>query len=135
MNNPHAQRTAALIAAAKAKSQAKTGAAETAIRTLIKRNEPVTFQAVGREAGVSHSFLYNQPDLRSRIEHLRTQARPALTKPSTATPETTLVAALAQQINNLKRQHRNETQALRDALERAHGENLDLRREIARRGN
>jgi len=135
MNNPHAQRTAALTAAAKAKSQAKTGAAETAIRTLIKRNEPVTFQAVGREAGVSHSFLYNHPDLRGRIEHLRTQARPALAKTTTATSETTLVAALAQQINNLKRQHRQETQALRDALERAHGENLDLRREIARRSS
>ena len=135
MNNPHAQRTAALTAAAKAKSQAKTGAAETAIRALIKHNKPVTFQAVGREARVSHSFLYNHPDLRGRIEHLRTQARPALTKPSTATSETTLVAALAQQINNLKREHRRETQALRDALERAHGENLDLRREIARRGD
>jgi hypothetical protein len=31
-------------------------------------------------------------------------------------------------------QHREEVQALRDALEQAHGENLDLRRELARRG-
>lgn len=33
-----------------------------------------------------------------------------------------------------KKQHRQQLTALRDALERAHGENLDLRRELARRG-
>jgi hypothetical protein len=52
-----------------------------AIRTLVKRGEPITFQAVSREAGVSHAFRYAHP-----------------------------------------------------ALEQAHGENLDLRRELARRG-
>jgi hypothetical protein len=31
------------------------------------------------EAGVSHAFLYNHPDLRARIEHLR--AGPARTRP------------------------------------------------------
>jgi hypothetical protein len=33
-----------------------------------------------------------------------------------------------------KQQHRQEVQSLRDALEQAHGENLDLRRELDRRG-
>jgi hypothetical protein len=42
---------------------------------------------------------------------------------------------LTSQIAYLKQQHRKEVQALRDALEQAHGENLDLRREIARRGS
>jgi hypothetical protein len=37
---------------------------EQAIRALIKRSEPVTFQAVQREAGVSHAFLYTHPELR-----------------------------------------------------------------------
>lgn len=129
-----ARRLAVLAAAAKAKSQAKTSAAELAIRALIKRGEPVTFQAVQREAGVSHAFLYTHPELRTRIEHLRAKSRPAPVDPSPPDVESTLVQALTSQIAHLKKQHRRETQALRLALEQAHGENLDLRRELDRRG-
>jgi hypothetical protein len=42
--------------------------------------------------------------------------------------------ALTSQITQLKKQHRQEAQELRAALEQAHGENLALRRELARRG-
>ncbi|MFJ9461497.1 DUF6262 family protein [Kitasatospora sp. NPDC101447] len=136
MTDARTKRTQTLAAAAKAKSQAKTQAAEQAIRRLIKRGEAITFQAVQREAGVSHAFLYNHPDLRGRIERLRAQARP-IPAPATPAPraaESTLVLALTSQITHLKKQHRQEVQALRDALEQAHGENLDLRRELARRG-
>jgi uncharacterized protein DUF6262 len=134
VTDPRTKRTQTPAAAAKAKSQAKTQAAEQAIQRLIKRGETITFQAIQREAGVSHAFLYNHPNPRGRIEHLRTQARPA---PAPATPadvENTLVLALSSQITRLKQQHRQEVQALRDALEQAHGENLDLRRELTRRG-
>ena len=126
------RRSAVLTAAAKAKSQAKTSAAEQAIRALVKRGEPVTFQAVSREAGVSHAFLYTHRDLRGRIEHLRAQKR-ADPAPRQRTETDTVVLALTAQIDQLKRQHRQEVQALRAALEQAHGENLDLRRELARR--
>lgn len=71
MSDIRARRTATLAAAAKAKSAAKAHAADQAIRRLVRRGEPVTFQAVQREAGVSHAFLYGNPDLRARIEHLR----------------------------------------------------------------
>lgn len=129
------KRVAALTAAAKAKSEAKTKAAEQAIRALVKRGDAITFQAVQREAGVSHAFLYNHPELRGRIERLREQGRPTATTPSTPTDtQSTLVLALTAQVTNLKQQHRQEVQALRTALEQAHGENLDLRRELARRG-
>ena len=135
MTNARDNRVAALTAAAKAKSEAKTKAAEQGIRALIKRGEPISFQAVQREARVSHAFLYSHPDLRGRIERLRAQARPKTCSPATPPDsESTLVLALTTQINNLKQQHRQEVQALRAALEQAHGENLDLRRELARRG-
>lgn len=134
MTDTRERRIATLTAAAKVKSQTKTDAAEQAIRRLIKRGEPVTFQAVGREAGVSHAFLYSHPDLRGRIEHLRNQHRPLPTEPAPATPESTLVSTLTNQITHLKKQHRQQVQALQTALERAHGENLDLRRELAHRG-
>ncbi|MCY0924329.1 MULTISPECIES: DUF6262 family protein [unclassified Streptomyces] len=134
MTDARAKRTQTLAAAAKAKSQAKTQTTEKAIRTLVKRGEPITFQAVQREAGVSHAFLYNHPDLRGRIERLRAQAHPVPTPTPPANEQSTLTLALTSQISRLKKQHREEVQALRDALEQAHGENLDLRRELARRG-
>lgn len=134
MTDIQAKRIAVLTAAAKAKSQAKTRAAEQGIRALVKRGEPITFQAVQREAGVSHAFLYNHPDLRARIEHLRARARPNPAPSAARDSESTLVLALTAQIGELQKRHRHDVQALRDALEQAHGENLDLRRQLARRG-
>lgn len=133
MTDSRERRITALTEAAKAKSENKTRDAEQAIRRLVKRGEPITFQAVQREASVSHAFLYNHPELRKRIEHLRGARRKATTdQPADAAD--TLVITLTRQIAELKKQHRQQLQALRDALERAHGENLDLRRELARRG-
>jgi hypothetical protein len=134
MSDIRARRTAVLAAAAKAKSAAKADAAGKAIRCLVRRGEPVTFQAVQREAGVSHAFLYANADLRARIEHLRAQARPPKPLPAETGSGDTLVLALTSQITHLKKQHRDETGALRAALEQAHGENLQLRRELGRLG-
>ena len=136
-----ARRTAVLAAAARAKSEAKTAAADQAIRILASRGEPITFQAVMREADVSHAFLYTHPELRGHIEHLRAAPNPPSHAASTSAaaaapdpPQDTIVLALTAQITALKKQHRQEVQALRAALEQAHGENLDLRRELNRRG-
>jgi hypothetical protein len=129
------RRTDALRQAARRKSEAKTKAAEAAIRTLVKRDEPITFQSVQREAGVSHAFLYGNADLRGRIERLRDQARPKPPPPDGTGSDNTIMQALTSQIIHLKKQHRNETAALRAALEQAHGENLELRRELARLGS
>jgi len=134
MTDTRARRIAVLTAAAKTKSQTKTTAAERAIRALVKRGEPITFQAVQREAGVSHAFLYSHSELRTRIEHLRAQARPGTARAIPAESSDTIVLTLTGQISHLKKQHRQEIQALRAALEQAHGENLDLRRELTRRG-
>ncbi len=133
-DDDRARRNAVLDAAAKAKSRTKTAAAEQAIRALVKRGEPVTFQSVCREAGVSQAFLYNNADLRSRIEQLRAQAQASAPVPRQPSNTDAVVFALTSQIDRLKKQHRQEVQALRTALEQAHGENLGLRRELARRG-
>ena len=71
MTDSRDRRITALNQAAKAKSKNKTRDAHQAIRRLVKRGEPINFQAVQREAGVSHAFLYDHPELRKRIEHLR----------------------------------------------------------------
>jgi len=111
MSDIRARRTAVLAAAAKARSEAKAHAADQAIRRLVKRGEPVTFQAVQREAGVSHAFLYGNPDLRARIERLRSPARPQQAQPASDDRENTLVLALTSQVTRLKKQHRDETSA------------------------
>jgi hypothetical protein len=130
-----ARRSATLNAAAKAKSRTKTAAAEQAIRALVKRGELITFQAICREAGVSQAFLYKHHHLRQRIEQLRNQAKPFARAPHRPTDTDAVVFALTSQIDQLKKQHRQEIQALRAALEQAHGENLNLRRELTRRGH
>ncbi|WP_255122679.1 DUF6262 family protein [Rhodococcus sp. 14-2470-1b] len=71
MTDTRERRIAVLTAAAKAKSQRAAHAADQAIRSLVKRGEPITFQSVQREAGVSHAFLYKHSELRRRIEYLR----------------------------------------------------------------
>jgi Family of unknown function (DUF6262) len=127
-------RTDTLRQAARRKSEAKPKAAEAAIRALVKRGEPVTFQSVQREAGVSHAFLYGNAGLRARIERLRAQARPKPPPPEGAGSDNTIIQALTSQITHLKKQHRDENAALRAALEQARGENLELRRELTRLG-
>jgi hypothetical protein len=137
------RRTEVLSQAARARSAAKIAAAEAAIRALRKRGEPVTFQAVGREAAVSHTFLYDNAELRQRIEHLRRQHRPPARRPAPSDTEaaeqntqtSTLVAALSAELARLRTSHRDEVTALRAALERVHGENLDLRRELQNRAS
>jgi hypothetical protein len=135
MTDARQQRIDTLKAAAQRKSADKISAAESAIRRLIKRGEAVTFQAVQREAAVSHAFLYNNQQLRARIEHQRRQHRPEPRSiPGDQDSDNNIIAALSAQIARLKSQHRAETTALREALAKAHGENLDLRRELHRLG-
>lgn len=134
MNDIRARRTAVLQAAARAKSEAKADAADQAIRRLVKKGKPVTFQSVQREAGVSHAFLYGHADLRGRIERLRDQARPKPPPPGETSSDNTIIQALTSQVTRLKKQLRDENAALRSALEQAHGENLELRRELTRLG-
>lgn len=59
--------------AAQRKSQATSRRADTAIREMVKRGEPITFRAVARTARCSIDFVYSNPDIRARIEHLRAQ--------------------------------------------------------------
>ena len=124
-----------LRAAAARKRSHATERAEAALRALIKRGNPITFRGVAAEAGCSPDFLYNSPALRPRIEHLRAQqqATPAPRPRSAAVdgPATSnVVRALSAQLAALKKQHHEEIAALNAALSAAHGELLQLRREL-----
>lgn len=45
--------------------------------TMDKAGLPITFDALAREAAVSRSWLYNQPDLRAEVERLRARRNPS----------------------------------------------------------
>ena len=48
-----------------------------ALRDLDRAGTPVTFAGVAHAAGVSRSWLYTQPDIRSQIRRLREKANDA----------------------------------------------------------
>jgi hypothetical protein len=138
-----------LKAAAAARTAATLTRADAGLREMLRAGQPVTFRGLARHAGVSLDFLYSSTELRQRVQQLRDQQRiqPGGTAPRSDTtggdqagapgPETTssVVAALTAQLTDLKRRHREETAALRQALEQAHGENLFLRRRLAGHGH
>jgi hypothetical protein len=99
---------------------------------MIRRHQPITFRGLVHNAGVSLDFLYRHPDLRRRVEHLRVQQdRPSRPTPVAVPDEpSSVVRTLTAQISELKRQHRADVDALNQALQAAHGENLALRRQL-----
>ena len=44
------------------------------IKTLLKENQTVNFNRVAEASGVSKAWLYKEPDIKARIEHLRDQS-------------------------------------------------------------
>lgn len=117
--------------AAAAKTAAATARAEQGTRDMVRRGEPITFRGVAQSAGVSLDFLYRNTEIRRRVEHLRNQQRrTSPVPPDRADQPSSVVRTLTAQLAELKRRHREEVSTLRQALEAAHGENLDLRRRL-----
>ena len=128
-----------LRAAAQRKRQAATERAETALDALIAAGEPITFRGARQDSGRVDRLPLPLTAARPR----RAAPRPATTqaaRPRSTDPERTeppsqsnVVRALTAQLTELKQRHRAETEQLRAALAAAHGENLELRRQLGRR--
>lgn len=123
--------------AAARKSAVAQARAETALREMIRRHQPITFRGLAHNAGVSLDFLYRHPDLRRRVEHLRAQQDQSSRPTHSAAPDepSNVIRTLTAQITELKIQHRAEIDALNQALQAAHGENLTLRRQLGHRAS
>jgi Family of unknown function (DUF6262) len=102
---------------------------------MVKRGEPITFRAVARIAGCSIDFVYSNPDIRARIEHLRAQQQGSppdrSSRDDARLSDSSIVSTLTAQLTDLKRRHHREVTDLRAALAAAHGEILTLRRQGA----
>jgi Family of unknown function (DUF6262) len=103
---------------------------------MIKNGEPITFRGVARTAGCSIDFLYGNPELRQRIEHLRAQQQTKSPLPAIRThSDSSVIRTLTGQLAELRHRHRDEIEQLKAALAAAHGENLELRRRLGPRNN
>lgn len=109
-----------LAAAAARRHELTRARAIQALRELDRAGTPVTFAAVAAAAGISRSWLYTQPDIRTQLEQLRKTAHdtPGPTIPaSQRTSDPSLRSRLATALQ------RNRALA---------GENARLRRQLAR---
>lgn len=124
-----------LVRAAKARRDAATAKAQSAVRQLSGQGQRISFAAVARQAGVSTDFLYRHPELRATITSLRSRSGHAASidadEESLSSSTTAAVRALSARMKQLIRQHRDEVAALQRDLAAAHGENLLLRRRLA----
>lgn len=124
--------TAALLAAARRKSEAARAKADAGIRELIKAHEPITFEAVAETAHVSKDFLYRTPELRDRIISLRARTAPQrAARPVEAVlddAQSSVVRTLTAKLSEERARHRTELVELQRALQAAHGDLLRLRR-------
>ncbi len=114
-----------VITAARRRAEQTRQRALTTLRRMDATGQPITFDAVARAAGVSRSWLYAQPDLRTEIQRLR-QRHPA-TPPPQVPPQrqrasdTSLLRRLEAATARIRRLE-TDNQQLRDALARALGE-------------
>lgn len=70
-----------LVAAARQRAAATRRRAASALRRMDTTGTVITFETVAREARVSRSWLYNQPDLRAEVERLHSRHRIPTTRP------------------------------------------------------
>jgi hypothetical protein len=113
-----------IIAAAQRRREYTRAKAIQALSALDAAGQPVTYQTVAQHAGVSRSWLYAQPDLRTEIDRLRTAHRRAPASPVPAhqrATDTSLLRRL-EAANQRIRQLTAENRELRDQLAHALGE-------------
>ena len=100
--------------------------AESALQRLLKENRTVNFDTVAKEANVSRTWLYQQADIRQRIENLREQQVSTTTKRQESskashnngtTSELQEISALQQRIKKLE----TENLVLKNHLEVVYG--------------
>lgn len=78
---------------------------EQGIRALLKEGKVVNFNTVSQLAGVSKAFLYKEPDIKERIEHLRQQGskkKPEAKDKASDASKTAVIQTLRDRIKTLE---------------------------------
>ncbi|EGD49588.1 hypothetical protein Cpap_4026 [Ruminiclostridium papyrosolvens DSM 2782] len=112
---------------AEQKSKNTIAKVDEAIQKLIKSKSKINFNSVSMESGVSKAFLYNNDEIRERIDILRKQQE-GLSSPSQVKREMTnnskdiLIAAKNKRIKELE----EENKRLKDELMKLRGKLYDM---------
>lgn len=120
---------------AKAKRKEAFDKVDEGIKTLLREKRAINFNRVAEASGVSKAWLYKEPDIKARIEHLRNQSAQGkkLPRKISATEASTkaLNAALQARVKKLDAENRE----LRRQNEVAYGQVIrvrELERQIER---
>jgi hypothetical protein len=114
-----------LRTAAQRRSELTRRRAVEALRRMDAAGIPITIDGLAREAGVSRSWLYTQPDLRTDIQRLHRRHRPPTAPAAPPERQRATEASLLQRLHAATdriRRLEHDNQQLRDALARALGE-------------
>jgi Family of unknown function (DUF6262) len=106
--------------AARSRHERTLRRAEAALRALAHRGDPVTVHDAARLAGVSRSWLYQQPQLLAEINRLR-ELPPSSRGPRARASQRATVDSLRQQLH-----------AYREEITRLRAENKALTEQLAR---
>jgi hypothetical protein len=101
-----------------------------ALRHLDATGTPVSFDALAREAGVSRSWLYAQPDLRAEVQRLRDRHRTSTTAPLVPDHQRASDASLLRRLEAATERIRrleHDNRELREALAEALGQHRSTR--------
>jgi Family of unknown function (DUF6262) len=114
-----------IVAAARRRATATRRRAIAALRRMDNAGQPISFDALAREAKVSRSWLYAQPDLRAEIDRLRASWDPAPVRERPPHRQRASDASLRQRLQVMSERNRQletENRQLREALAVALGE-------------
>lgn len=117
MKSKHIRNTEGVKKHAQMKSQEATQKVDKAIQHLIKTKAKINFNQVAMESGVSKAFLYNNQEIRNRIEGIRKQqeglnTRKVIKHNMTDASKDSLIAAKNNRIKKLE----EENKRLKDEL-------------------
>lgn len=119
--------TTGLVANAHQRKEEKRKRVEEAITHLLRDHQLVNFNSVAKVAGVSKTYLYNQPQFRDRIEALRQQEREQMVRERVAHPtgktdasKDLVILAKERRIKELEAENRKLKQQLKGALGKAY---------------
>ena len=94
-------------------------------QVIVSTFRKVSAAAVAREAGISRSWLYSQPDIRAHIDHLRTQrpspppAPPPQRQRASDSSLMRRLEATTERLRHLEAENRELRHALAEALGQA----------------
>jgi AraC-like DNA-binding protein len=120
-----ADNTSHLITSAQRRHELTRAKTIQALHELAHAGDPVSFQTVAARAGVSRSWLYTQPDIKTEIQRLRVinDRRPQTRQPARQRSSETSLLRRLQIATQRNRQLSADNERLRRQLAQALGRN------------